>query len=113
MQQIQHNGKFRPRIIALSEYMPNKFMAEVDGNRAAILTPNDKRNISKILDNKSYFLSTLARIQEQDKADKWQQEAELLAVEQMQDLANHELSWWEPAQLSESDFFEIMAEAQL
>jgi len=113
MQQVQHNGKFTPRFIALSEYMPNQFMAEVGGKRAAILTPSNKINISKALDNKSYFLSALACIQEQDKADKWQQEAELLATEQAQDLARPELSWWEPAQPSESEYFEMIAEAQL
>jgi len=111
MQQVQHNGKFTPRFISLSEYMPNQFMAEVDGKRAAILTPNDKRNISKILGNKSYFLSALARIQEQDKTDKWQQEAELLAAEQAQDLASPELSWWEPEQLTEEEYFNQLAGA--
>lgn len=81
MQQIHISGKSMPRFVDLEEYKSGQFMALV----------NDNEKLKQ-------------------EAISWELEAAALQTEQEQDLQNPILSWWEPAPLTEAEYFNQLAQ---
>jgi hypothetical protein len=81
MQQIYTGGKFTPRLIGLEEYKPGQFMA----------LDNDRDELKQ-------------------EAIGWELEASILQAEQEQDLQSPVLSWWNPAPMTEAEYFNQLAQ---
>lgn len=81
MQQIHISGKSMPRFVGLEEYKPGQLMALVNG-------------CSKL----------------KQEAISWEFEVAVLQAEQEQDLQSPTLSWWEPAPLTEAEYFNQLAQ---
>jgi hypothetical protein len=81
MQQIHIGGKSMPRFVGLEEYKPGQFMALV----------NDREKLKQ-------------------EAISWKLEAAALQAEQEQDLQSPALSWWDPAPMTEAEYFNQLAQ---
>jgi hypothetical protein len=81
MQQIHISGKSMPCFVGLKEYKPGQFMA----------LGNDREKLKQ-------------------EAISWELEAAALQAEQEQDLQSPLLSWWEPAPLTEAEYFNQLAQ---
>jgi hypothetical protein len=107
MYQNTQCSKFTPRLIALSEYQPGNFVAALNGQSALDLTPQGKKELSKVLEQKAVFLAEVADLQTQLS---WEEELAQLQTEQAQDLAAPVLTWWEPKLLTEVEYYNALAE---
>jgi hypothetical protein len=108
MYQNTQRSKYTPRLIVLDEYQPGEFTAELNGQSALDLTPQDKKELAKTLEEKAVFLAAVAELQTQLS---WEAELAQLQAEQAQDLAAPVLTWWEPKRLTEAEYYDQLAEA--